>query len=426
MRVFPRPAACCAAFLMIVQAMAAAHDTPPAMPSPGLVATASSTLSVLVERAWQASREDDAKRVRRDEMGTRELATRSPFAGAPSVSLDLRRDLPRGAGFPGTASTFERGKNEWEPGVSAPLWLPGQRDALRRSINRERDALDAGARQQRWQLSGEVREALWRLAEARAEVAQQRSRLESTRALEADVARRAAAGDLARADLWTAQAETRTAEASLSEATGRLEEARATLAGITGVDDASAADETPREAPIDAHPAVVAAARNVDTARARLEQAQTTRRDNPTVSIVGRFDRDSYDASYRNTVRLGITIPLDTEARNAPRLAAAAVALTDAEIALERERRRAVAEQRRATVALEAARTVQRQQEARAQLAADAFGAIERAFRAGERSLPQLLQLRASLLDAQLAREIARTRVGAALARLNQSHGVTP
>lgn len=422
MKPFLAPAAVyCAALLTLVPATVAAREAAAAT-----TAAESASLPELLERAWRLSREDEAKQARRDEAGSRELAASYPFAGSPSVSLDMRRDLPRGVGLPGTDSSSERGKNEWEPGVSAPLWLPGQRGALRRTIARERDELDASTLERRWQLAGEVREAVWRLAEARAELAQQRARVESTRALEADVARRAAAGDLARSDLWTAQAETRAAEAALAEATGRSEEARAILAGLTGIDDAAIAEEAPREAPIEVHPAVIAATRAVETARARLEQTAATRRDAPTLSVVGRFDRDAYDVAYRNTVRIGIAIPLDTEARNAPRIAAAGVEFTDAELALERERRRVAAEQRRATAALEAARGVLRQQDARARLAADAFGAIERAFRAGERSLPQLLQLRSSLLDAQLAREIARARVGAALARLNQAYGVLP
>jgi outer membrane protein, heavy metal efflux system len=417
-------AACCVVVLLCVPAQTHARDVPD-RPAP-TSAPATVPLSELVERAWRLSREEDAKRSRRDEAAAREQATRSLFAGSPSVSLDLRRDLPSGVRLPGTDASTERGKNELEPGISAPLWLPGQRDAVRRTIDRERDALDARTRQLRWQLAGEVRDAVWRLAEARAEVAQQTARLDATRALEADVSRRASAGDLARSDLWSAQAETRAAEAAVTEATGRLDEARASLAGLTGVEDVEADPETPVEPIADSHPALQSAERTVATARARLEQAQATRRDNPTFSIVGRFDRDANGTPYRNTVRMGIAIPLDTEARNAPRIAAAGVELAEAEVAVDRERRRVAAEQRRASAAFEAARNALRQQEESARLAADAFGAIERAFRAGERSLPQLLQLRSIMLDAQLAREIARTRVGAALARLNQSNGVLP
>lgn len=424
MRPFFVPAACCAALWLCVPVPTYARDelnrparggTPPAMP-----------LTELVDRAWQLSREEDAKRSRRYETAAREQATQSLFAGSPSVSLDLRRDLPTAARLPGTDVSTERGKNELEPGLSAPLWLPGQRDAVRRTISREREALDASARQLRWQIAGAVRDAVWRLAEARAEVAQQTARLDATRALEADVSRRVSAGDLARSDLWSAQAETRAAEAAVIEATGRLEDARAVLAVLTGVDDVAAEPEAPFEAVADGHPAMQATASAVATARARLDQARATRRDNPTFSIVARFDRDANDSPYRNTVRMGIAIPLDTEARNAPRIAAAGVELTEAELAAERERRRVSGEQRRASAALDAARHALHQQEERARLAGDAFVAIERAFRAGERSLPQLLQLRSIMLDAQLAREIARTRVGAAVARVNQANGVLP
>jgi outer membrane protein TolC len=425
MRVTFLAAALCGPLLAALPGPGTAQPTP--APSPVLrSALAPASLGELVERAWQLSREDATKQSRRLEFDARADATRSLFANAPSVSFDLRRDLPPGVGLPGTTSSEERGKNELEPGVSMPLWLPGQRDALRRTIERERETLDASARRMRWQLAGEVRDVVWRVAEARAEHAQQSARLESTRALEADVARRAAAGDLARADLWTAQAETRAAEAAVAEAGGRLSEARAALTGLTGLDDAAAIDEQPSSASVDSHPALQAAAQGVEAARARLEQTKATMRDNPTFSVVARFDRDSYDSPYRNTIRMGIAIPLATEARNAPRLAAAGAELVELEVSLERERRRIAAEQRRAVAALDAARDVLNRQEDRARLARDAFGAIERAFRAGERSLPQLLQLRAVLLDAELSRELARARVGAALAKLNQANGDLP
>lgn len=388
----------------------------------------SNVLAELVERAWRLSRQGAAKEARARELSAREAATRTLFAGAPAVSLDLRRDLPRDAGLPGTDASPERGKNEWEPGFSVPIWLPGQRDAQRRVIDRDREVLSAQAQLARWQLAGEVRDAVWTLGAARVEVAAQRARLEAARALEADVTRRQRLGDLARSDLWMAQAETRAASAALLEASGRLAEAQATLVALAGVDDVTEVQEQPLAQPPsdDTHPALRAAREAVEAARSRLAYAQVTRRDNPTFNVVGRFDRDAYGGPYRNTVRMGLVVPLDTEARNAPRITAAAAEATEQEIALERERRRLAGEQRRASVSLEAARAALAEHIERARLARDTFEAIERAFRAGERGLPELLRVRAAMLDAELARELARNQVGAATARLNQAAGDTP
>ena len=397
------------------------------VPAP-VVGQVPQALADLVERAWQLSRQATAKGARAVELSAREAATRTFFAGAPAVSLDLRRDLPRDAGLPGTDASPERGKNEWEPGFSAPIWLPGQRDAQRRVIAREREVLSAQAQLVRWQLAGEVRDIVWRLGAARVEVAAQRARLDAARALEADVARRQRMGDLARADLWMAQAETRAASAAALEAGGRLAEAQASLAAITGLEESGDVQERPAAlaALDDGHPGLRAVREAAEAARSRLAYAQVTRRDNPTFNVVGRFDRDAYGGPYRNTVRFGFAVPLATEARNAPRITAAAAEATEQEIELERERRRIGAEQRRAAVSLEAARSALDEHIERARLARDTFEAIERAFRAGERGLPELLRVRAMTLDAELARELARNQVGAAIARLNQAAGDTP
>lgn len=391
---------------------------PPSMAPAGLVEQ--------VERAWRLSRREDAGRARAEELAAREAATRAPFAGAPAVGLDVRRDLPRDVGLPGTDRSSERGKNEIEPAFAAPLWLPGQREAQRRVIGREREALDAQGRLARWRLAGEVRDAVWRLDGARVEAGLQQARLEAAVALEADVARRVTAGDLARTDLWLSQAETRAARAAQMEAAGRVAEAQATLAALTGLDDAPDVLETPRAEPTEAHPLLKALDEDLAAARSRLDYTRATRRDNPTFSVVGRFDRDARDTPYRNTVRMGVTVPLDTEARNAPRIAGAAAEAVDRELVLAREQRQLAAEQRRARAALEAARAALAEHTERARLSRDTVDAVERAFRAGERGLPELLRLRAALLDAQLARDLARSTLGAAVARLNQSLGDLP
>lgn len=386
----------------------------------------------LVDQAWRISRQAESKSARGDELGARSSATNSYFAGAPSVSLDVRRDLPRGVELPGTQSQSERGKNEWEPGFSAPIWLPGQRDAQRRVIDRDRELLDSSALLARWRLAGEVRDLAWRLRSARVEDTLQKGRLSAALALETDVQRRVAGGDLARTDLWLAQVESRAAQAAVIEAQAKLEEARIALAAVTGledpgnIDEPSVAADPNRPFEPDAHPLVVAATQTWQAARARLDYASSVRRDNPTFSVVGRFDRDGYDSGYRNTVRMGISVPLDTVSRNAPKIAAAATESVENEVALHRERRQVVADYNRARLMLQAAVNALEQYRLRQTLAADTVAAFERSFRAGERSLPDLLRVRALALDAQLAKELAQVQAGLAVARLNQASGVTP
>jgi outer membrane protein TolC len=343
------------------------------------------------------------------------------------VGLDVRRDLPPAAALPGTERASARGRQELEPGISAPLWLPGQRDAQQRVVDRERSQLDADQKVERLRLAGEVREAAWALAQAMGRVRTLQSRFDGALALQADVVRRVNAGDLAPADRALAQAETLAAQAALLEARAAQAAAGVTLHRLTGSTLAGdLAEDRVRQGDLDNHPALRAAREAVATHRARLELATHSRRDNPTVSAVVRFDRDAEGAPYRNTIRFGIAVPLDTEARNAPRLAAASAALTDAEVALQRRERELQADVERARIAVAAAQAVLAAQVQRAAAAGQARDAIERAFRAGERGLPDLLRVRSQALDAELARESARDDVGLAQARLHQALGLEP
>lgn len=384
-------------------------------------------LTELVERAWAIWRQTGIEQARSAEIDARALANRSLFAGAPSVGADLRRDLPRWAGLPGTGTGPERGRNELDVGGSAPIWLPGQREAQRRVLEREREALSAATVLERLRVAGQVREAVWAVSLARAELRVQQARLGTAAALEADVARRVAAGDLARFDRLLAQGEMLAAAAAVRDAQARQSLAAAQLAQLTGIEDPGDAAEPPApDIEPDTHPALAAARETVAASRARLEYARATRRDNPTVGAAARFDRDTYTSGYRNTVRVGLSVPLDTEARNAPRLAAASAELTEAEIALQREMRARQAETGRARLALEAARSAVELNTQRATVARDALAAIERAFAAGERGLPEVLRVRAQVLEAELARDTAREQMGLAIARLNQARGFQP
>ncbi|MCU0506790.1 MAG: TolC family protein [Anaerolineae bacterium] len=380
------------------------------------------------EQAWSRTRQGDAQAARADELDARERVTDAWFPDSPTVGLDLRRDLPRWVEPFGMQQGPERGKNEWEPSIAMPLWLPGQRDAQRRIVNTDRTALAARATSSRLQVAGEVRESLWAAHRARSVRMLAESRRMTAEALETDVARRVRAGDLARTDLLLAQADLLAARAAVAAAAA---DERATLgAYATLVGAAALAADVPEavaDAPtLDANPTVVASLRAIEAARIRLDYVQTVRRDNPTVGIVPRFDRDVYGGDYRNTVRVGIAIPLDTEVRNAPRIAAASAELSEAQVAAVAVRKQVQNDLQRAQAALEGARAQQAIAAAQLEVARENLELIERAFRLGERGVVDVLRVRAIAREAALAAEAARLDLGLAAARLNQAYGVLP
>lgn len=393
----------------------------------GAQAQAPFTLRDAFELAWQRSQRDALNAARHTSIEAQRRVTESWFAGPATVSLDVRRDLPNWIEPVSSQSASARGKNEWEPGVAAPIWLPGQRAAEVRVLERARARLDAARELDRLRVAGEVRDAFWMVLAAEAERDVAHRRRLTAESLDTDVDRRVRAGELARADALLARGELAGARAALVDSEARLEQARALYGRLVGEALLPAErNERAGDRALDAHPAVRLGREAIEDARARLDLARQTTRGNPTLSAVGRFDRDVYGGDYRNTLRFGITVPLQTDARATARLAAAAAELTQAEVAQ-------LAEERELATQLLLARSAERAAaeqldlfRQRRELARDSLTLAERDFRLGERSLMELLRVRATSLDADMAAGRAETTLGLARARLNQSLGVLP
>jgi cobalt-zinc-cadmium efflux system outer membrane protein len=357
------------------------------------------------------------------------MAAQAVTPGPPEIALDVRGNLPRWASLSGSSSAAERGIVELMPGVSIPLWLPGQRDARQQTVEREREAQAEDERVMRWQIAGQVREAAWDQALARGRLRVHAARHTAALELEEDVARRVAAGDLAPVDLMLARAERVAGEAALANARLEVDLATSRLRQLCDAQEVDGLAESPNPAAsqaIDAHPVLALADAAVQAAQAVRDESNATRRDPPRVSVAVRAERDGFDQPWRNSLRLGVSIPLDTEARNAPRLAAAQVALVDAQVALERTRRALRAEVERAALVVDAARAAVALEAGRMDQLESARAALERSFRAGERGLPDVLRIRAQAVEAAMSLEAARMTLGRAIARLNQSRGQLP
>ncbi|UUX94252.1 TolC family protein [Aquabacterium sp. J223] len=381
----------------------------------------------LLDRAWTRQRRDEAQAARGAVLQARGQALATPFAGPPTVGLDVRRDLPPGARLPGTDTVGQRGRNELEPGVSVPLWLPGQREAGRATLTEEEAARTAAATAGRWRLAGELREAAAALALADARWQAERAREAGAAALEDDVRRRVQAGDLAPADALLAAEERLAAAMAAREAHGLAQSARARWLALTGWSGPLPPAEVPLPPlPDDDHPALAEARAAVGVAQARAREAALLRRDAPTLSMAARFDREGYGTGYRNTVRVGIALPLDTEARNAPRLAAAEAERLDAELALQAVRRQRQLEREQALAERQAADDALALAAERLAVAGRLDAAVDRAWRAGERGLPERLRVRALAREAEWAHENARRQADRAAARWNQAIGAMP
>jgi cobalt-zinc-cadmium efflux system outer membrane protein len=414
----------------VLAAHAADAPPPPGLPpvgstspeaAPGLdPAAAPRSLPDALALAWARSPAGQALPARTEQAQAAAALARTLSAGAPRIGLSTLDDrLNR-----------RTGRRELEAELGVPLWLPGQRGAQQSVAQAQLQGLEDDTLARRLQLAGELREAWWTLALAREDLALQRSRLASARALQADVERRQRAGELARTDANVAAAESQGAEAALADALLLERLAADRLRALTGV-PAPAVPFTGEGPVAEAerpalHPRLAAAAAAVRLAQARLELVERSTRETPEVALRLRRERADAGEPYATAVGLRLTVPLASAPRRLRDSAEVRAELLEAQagevqlqaqLALEQD----AARRERDTVDTKAALAARR-----AALTADTLALMNKSFSLGESDLPTLLRARAAAFDAQA--ELRRLEVArhAADSRLRQALGVLP
>lgn len=410
-----------------VLASMAAHAQAPHTPAPDPAAW---SLRALFDHAWQRQPEAQAQPLRQQAAEATRLAAQRWTAEPPALQLQTRTDRPGS----------QQGQREIEIGVAAPLWLPGERARSAALGDAQWQQVQSQQRAAQWQLAGQVRQAWWDWQRARSDLALAQERLHSARQLAADVQRRWQAGDLARTDVLQARAVVAQAEAAQAEAQGALQAARAALsAWVPPQGSAPGAHPPPQEgqaepladaaaaqAVLDTHPALAQAQAQAQVARHTAELAAVQRRANPELSVAATRGRDQAGERYRQSVTLGLRIPLGDNALAQAKEAAAQADALELETRLQRERER-LAQDLHAAQARAAAAQAQSDAAARhAALAQETLGHVDKAFRLGEADWPT--RLRAEQDAAQAQRQLARARIDAAAAvsALRQALGLLP
>lgn len=380
-------------------------------------AAAAADLREALAQAWALHAPARAAESRRLEAQASAVAAAGWLADSPVLSVAER----------GNRFRPDRGQREREIELALPLWQPGQRAARQALAAREADDAEATVAAARLALAGELRSVAWALAAARDDASLAASRLATAERLADDVARREAAGDLARTDRLLAQDEALAARAALVEARGRERQERLRWRMLTG-DEAGPgrADEPPAEAPATPHPLLQRLAAEVERARAELRVAGARWSDAPELSLSWQRSREDGAAPSRDSLRVGLRLTLDSEVRAAPRQAAAQAALQRSEAELDQARRQLEIDQQAAREALGDAERGLADATLRSQAAQERLSLLERAFALGELPLAELLRARGALAQARLDASRAQSARGAARARVNQTLGVLP
>jgi len=373
-----------------------------------------------LEAAWQRTARSEEAAGQLNRAKAEQSAAESIWSAPPVVELSYRDDR----------WLSDTGAREAELGLALPLWLPGQRAARRKASEAETQTAGAALDAARLQLAGQVREAAWEVLAQEAEVQLAQAQLSALSALADDVDRRLAAGDLARADALAARAETLAASGQLAQARQRLERASAQWTALTGRAAGPVSGERTEAAGdaalSDAHPVLRAAQLNVELARRRLASVETGRNLPPELVTSFRHTDPGLSDPSSNSIGLAVRLPLGTSGRHRPQLVAARADL-DVALANERELRAQLhSALGTARSVLDSAARQLLEERSRAALLRERAKLIDKSFRAGQTSLPEMLRSEAAAAQAEAGVRRQEISLGLARSRLHQALGVMP
>jgi len=311
-----------------------------------------------------------------------------------------------------------------------PLWLPGERRGVGALADAEAAAVESRAEAARLRLAATVRDAWWNWQRAGIDVDVARAQLDSARRIASDVARRANAGELARADQHQADGAVAAAEAALAQAEAAATVALQQVKALSGepMAKAPAAAAEPEPPPNDAliHPALTELQDRASVAERSAALAATQSRANPELTLATTRDRGSAGERYGQTVTLAVRIPFGGGPRHDAKVATARAEAAEAQAQLALDRARLQSDRDAAVARVQAARAQLAAAERRTTLARETRGFFEKSFRLGETDLPTRLRIESEAAEAE--RQAARSRIelAAAISAWRQALGLLP
>lgn len=386
------------------------------------VAPDTSSLKGIFETAWQRQPEARALQLRRDAVQAQARAANLLTPEAPALELSQRSDR----------ATGNYGAREAEVGVAIPLWLPGQRTASADLAKAEISFVERRLLASQLRLAAAVREAWWNWQRARIDAELAREQLTNAQRLASDVARRALAGDLARADQHQADGAAAAAEALAAQAQAASVSALSQLLAFTGgvAPQASlptvVSEPAPNTAGHEAHPLLAELEERLAISERTATLLNTQKRANPELTVATTRDRGAFGERYGQTVMVGIRLPFGAGARADARIAAAQADAIEVQSQLILEKDRVQSEQRATASRAEAAQIQLNAAKRRAQLAKESRGFFDKSFKLGETDLPTRLRIEAEAVEAERQEARSQIELASAVSAWRQSLGLLP
>lgn len=336
---------------------------------------------------------------------------------------------PPSLGLFNSSDQFNRdqGRREWEVALSAPIWLPGQRDQAEAVAQAEQSAFSGRSALHRWQLAGLLRESWWAVRFAEEDMRSASRQLDEAEQLATDVELRVKAGDLAPLDANQARSRVQQAKQQQGSAELALQQARQVFAlASRGAALPDQAETLAAPMALELHPSLSSLQDATRSAQARLEQATGDSRNAPEVALSYSNERDDNGADYRARIKLGISVPFGSESRNQARISAANADWIEAQSQRELELARIDAGIANARLELAQSHTQLSLAGAQRKLAKQSAEWVAKGFRLGQFDLSTQVRSQQEQLaaEAQLAR--SKHAVARAISRFNQAAGVLP
>lgn len=411
-RLYPAVAMVCACHAVPVVAAEGGHRD-------DLAVSQTLTLQDALNKAFERNPQRHMLQAMDGEVQARYLHARGTLPLAPAISVRHQNDTV-GSG---------RGEREWEAELELPVWLPGQR-AARQAVADEAQADLATSRDGLMlQIAGVLRDAVWDIGMNTHHVELAQLRLKTAESLQHDVEHRHRVGELAKTDVMLAQNETLQAQAALLRAQAELMHARHRYIQLTGIAEIPARGEEAVSAKTgldEQHPLLREVEARIALARNERDLVRVERRENPQLVVAARSQRGAFDNQYNDSVGLRLRIPLESETRSAPMLAAAETSL--AKNMSERDRLRYALE----TALHEAEHNLEVTQAElgivtrQNQIAQENLRLAKKAFDLGETDLVHLMRVQALAYEAERALGSRKIQLQWDIARYNQAVGVLP
>ncbi|MEQ1601065.1 MAG: TolC family protein [Methylophilaceae bacterium] len=377
------------------------------------------TLASVVEKTFERNPQQQVLRAGSQVVEAKNIHASSLLPAAPAISVRHQNDKI-GSG---------RNQREWEAGLEIPVWLPGQRSARVAVATDAQTELSASRAGLKLILAGQVRDALWDIAMQTGYVDLAQSRFNAAEALQRDVQKRYKAGELAKTDFMLAQNETLQAQTLLLRASAELKHAEHRYWMLTGLKELPAKQDEPLSGKAeldDNHPLLIEAASRVGLAQGERNLVQVEKRENPQVTVGGRYEQGAFDTAYNASVGVALRVPFSYGARTAPMLANAEMGLANA--MSERDKLLLVlqAAQHEAEHNLEVTHAELKIVETQNQLAQENLRLAKKAFALGESDLVALMRIQALAQEAERNLRNRQTQLQWDTARYNQAVGVLP